>query len=86
MGVRILAAMDPSHKKKAVAAPLLNAPHQVLAQGLHLEQRIFVSTKRLGSYHVQASGFMAQAIVFVIINAVISYHKLKNKDNGSNLE
>ena len=35
-------------------------------------QRIFSSTKWLGRYQVQASRFMAQTIVLVIINAMIS--------------
>ena len=43
-----------------------------LVHGSHLEQRIFVGTKWLGRYQVQASRFMAQVIVLVIINAMIS--------------
>ena len=43
-----------------------------LVHGSHLEQRIFVSTKWLGRYQVQASRFIAQVIVLVIINAMIS--------------
>ena len=45
----------------------------VLVHGSHLEQRIFAGTKWLGRYQVQISRFMAQVIVFVIINAMISY-------------
>ena len=43
-----------------------------LVHGSHLEQRIFADTKWLGRYQVQASRFMAQVIVLVIINAMIS--------------
>ena len=42
-----------------------------LVNGSHLEQRIFASTKCLGRYQSQASGFMAQVIVLVIINSMI---------------
>ena len=45
---------------------------QGLEHGSHLKQRLFEGTKRLGRYHVQASRFMAQAIVLVIIDAMIS--------------
>ena len=44
----------------------------VLVHGSHLEQRIFAGTKWLGGYQVQASRFIAQVIVLVIINAMIS--------------
>ena len=44
----------------------------MLVHGSHLEQRIFASTNWLGRYQVQASRFMGQAIVLVIINAMIS--------------
>ena len=44
----------------------------ILEHGSHLEQRIFAGTKWLGRYQVQASRFMAQIIVLVIINAMIS--------------
>ena len=40
--------------------------------GLHLEQRIFAGTKWLGRHQVQASRFMTQVILLVIINAMIS--------------
>ena len=43
-----------------------------LVHGSHLEQRIFADTKWLGKYQVQASRFMAQVIVLVIISAMIS--------------
>ena len=43
-----------------------------LVHGSHLEQRIFAGTKWLGKYQVQASRFMAQVIVLVIMNAMIS--------------
>ena len=43
-----------------------------LVHGSHLEQRIFAGTKWLGRYQVEASRFMAQVIVFIIINAMIS--------------
>ena len=43
-----------------------------LVHGSHLEQRIFAGTKWLGGYQVQASRFMAQVFVLVIINAMIS--------------
>ena len=43
-----------------------------LVHGSHLEQRIFADTKWLGRYQVQASRFMAQVIVLVNINAMIS--------------
>ena len=43
-----------------------------LVHGSHLEQRVFAGTKCLGRYQVQASRFMAQVIVFVIIYAMIS--------------
>ena len=43
-----------------------------LVHGSHLEQRIFAGTKWLGRYQVQASRFIAQVIVLVIINAMIS--------------
>ena len=46
--------------------------HQNLVHGSHLEQRIFAGTKWLGTYQVQASRFMAQVTVLVIINAMIS--------------
>ena len=46
---------------------------QFLVHGSHLEQRIFAGTRWLGRYEVQASRFMAQAIVLVIINAMIRY-------------
>ena len=42
-----------------------------LEHGSHLEQRFFASTKWLGRHQVQASRFMAQVIVLVIINAMI---------------
>ena len=51
-----------------------------LVHGSHFEQRIFVSTKWLGRYQVQASRFMAQVIVLVIIIAMIS-NDVKNTDN-----
>ena len=44
----------------------------MLVHGSHFEQRIFEGTKWLGRYLVQASRFMAQVIVLVIINAMIS--------------
>ena len=43
-----------------------------LVYGSQLEQRIFAGTKWLGRYHVHASRFVAQVIVLVIINAMIS--------------
>ena len=43
-----------------------------LVYGSHLEERIFAGTKWLGKYQVQASRFMAQVIVLVIIDAMIS--------------
>ena len=43
-----------------------------LLHGSHLEQRLFEGTKRLGRYHVQVTRFMAQVIVLVIIDAMIS--------------
>ena len=43
-----------------------------MVHGSHLEQRIFAGTKWLGKYQVQASRFMAQVTVLVIINAMIS--------------
>ena len=46
--------------------------HIALVHGSHLERRIFAGTKWLGRYQVQASRFMAQVIVLVIINAMIS--------------
>ena len=44
----------------------------MLVHGSHIEQRIFAGTKWLGRYQVQASRFMAQVIVLIIINAMIS--------------
>ena len=44
----------------------------LLVHNSHLEQRIFAGTEWLGKYQVQASRFMAQVIVLVIINAMIS--------------
>ena len=46
--------------------------HGMLVHGSHLEQRFFDGTKWLGRYQVQASRFMTQAIVLVIIDAMIS--------------
>ena len=43
-----------------------------IVHGSHLEQRIFAGTKGLGRYQVQASRFMTEVIVLVIINAIIS--------------
>ena len=43
-----------------------------LVHGSHLEQRIFAGTKGLGKYQIQAVRFMAQVIVLVFINAMIS--------------
>ena len=43
-----------------------------LVHGSHLEHRIFAGTKWLGKYQVQASRTMAQVIVLVIIDAMIS--------------
>ena len=43
-----------------------------LVHGSHLEHRIFAGTKWLSRYQVQASRFMAQVIVLVIDNAIIS--------------
>ena len=51
---------------------LINVLILILVHGSHLEQRIFEGTKLLGRYQVQASRYMAQAIVFVIINAMIN--------------
>ena len=47
---------------------------QISTSGSHLKRRIFAGTKLLGRYQVQASRFMAQVIVLVIItcNAMIS--------------
>ena len=42
-----------------------------LVHGSHLEQRIFAGTKWLGRSQIQASRFMTQVIVLVIINAMI---------------
>ena len=44
----------------------------LLVHGSHLEQRNSAGTKWLGRYQVQASRFMAQVIVLVIIIAMIS--------------
>ena len=50
-----------------------NTSHWIfLVHGSHIEQRIFAGTKWLGRYQVQASRFIAQVIVLVIINAMIS--------------
>ena len=43
-----------------------------LLHGSPLEQRIIAGTKWLGRYQVQSSRLMAQVIVMVIINAMIS--------------
>ena len=37
-------------------------PMYMLVYGSHLEQRIFATTKWLGSYQVQASRFIAQVL------------------------
>ena len=52
---------------------LLAIIHRVqLVHGSHLKQRIFAGTKWFGRYQVQASRSMAQVIVLVIINTMIS--------------
>ena len=43
-----------------------------LVHGSHLEQTIFAGTKWLVRYQVQASRFMAQVIMLVIMNEMIS--------------
>ena len=50
---------------------LLRYVHFNLVHGSHLEQRLFAGTKWLGRYQVQASRFIAQVIVLVVINAMI---------------
>ena len=64
---KVCTYFTPFRIKKSYPIVLVDLVH-----GSHLEQRIFAGTKWLAGNQVQASRFMAQVIVLVIINAMIS--------------